>query len=139
MNAFYYYEKNDGQTIQCKRISQIRIKRMWKSLTKKPMPEIIGIYVSNQKFETIYNDLYYNSPQKIRNRIDRGIRKEWMLKGPLSMTSGFHAQEINSERHLIVIRNKDYMIKEQADKTLEHELLHIVDNSHIILKKQKQP
>ena len=93
------------------------------------MPEIRGIYVSDKKFETIHNDVYYRATKKIRNRIDRGIRKEWMFKGHLSMVPSFYVKEtrINSERYLIVIRNKDYLIKEKADETLEHELLHIVD------------
>jgi len=134
MNAFYYYEKKDGQTIKCRKISQTRIKKMWKLLTKKPMLEIIGIYVSDEKFEIIWNDLYFErATQSERKRIDRGIRKEWRFKGYLDMNAGFVVSledldyEDRKKFFLIVIRSKDYRIREKGTKILKHELLHIIN------------
>ncbi len=130
MNRFYFYDKLNGQKIKCRLISQTRIENIWKKLTDKPLPEIIGVYVSDKKFEEIYNELYDNAPQSVKNRIDRTTKNEWMFKGQLSMDGGFVATDSceNSVCYLLVIRSKDYL-KEQSNEILQHELIHIIENT----------
>lgn len=130
MNRFYFYEKINGQKIKCRMISQIRIENTWKNLTDKLLPEIIAIYVSDKKFKEIHNELYGQAPKTIKNRIDRAARKEWGFKGQLSMDGGFVATDSseNSVSYLLVIRSKDY-IKEKSNKILQHELIHIIENT----------
>ena len=97
------------------------------------MPKIIGVFVSDENFDLIYSDIYDRAKKSVRKRIDRSERKEWRFKGNSSMVSGFYValeettSEYEKKLYLVVIRSKDYMVKEDFNPILRHELLHIID------------